>query len=366
MPYAPKAARIYHKQSHRELPRKGEKIYAPAIMTAPEMPASAAVPWLIALVVAVTSGQSAGGLLAQRPAADRGALETIQIRPNVYVIFGAGGNIAVHVGEDGVILVDSGSAGMADTVLAAVNAIARQPVRMIIDTSADVDHVGGNDTVSRGGVPISPDSFADEPRATVLSHENVLTRMSARNGNESLFPVDMWPTETFTSKLRSMYINDDAIQVIRQVGAHSDGDSMVHFRRADVIVTGDVLDLRHFPDINPARGGSIQGELEALNRLLDLVVPAMPLVLKPGRTLVVPGHGRVSDYGEIVEYRDMVTVIRDVIQDMIARGMTLEQVKAANPTAGYRRRYGADTGPWTTDMFVEAIYNGLKARGGKS
>ena len=141
---------------------------------------------------------------------------------------------------------------------------------------------------------------------------------------------------------------------------------MVHFRRADVIATGDVIDLRQFPVIDPAKGGSIQGELEALNHLLDLTVPAMPLVLKPGRTLLVPGHGRVSDYGELVEYRDMVTVIKDIIQDMIARGMTLEQVKAANPTQGYRRRYGADSGPWTTDMFVEAIYNGLKRPPGKS
>jgi glyoxylase-like metal-dependent hydrolase (beta-lactamase superfamily II) len=162
-----------------------------------------------------------------------------------------------------------------------------------------------------------------------------------------------------------MYLNDDAIQVIRQLGAHSDGDSIVFFRRADVIVTGDILDLRHFPVIDAAKGGSIQGELEALNRLLELTVPAMPLVLKEGRTLLVPGHGRISDYGELVEYRDMVTIIRDIIQDMIDKGMTLEQVKAANPTQGYRRRYGTDSGPWTTDMFVEAIYTGLKSRTGK-
>jgi glyoxylase-like metal-dependent hydrolase (beta-lactamase superfamily II) len=255
---------------------------------------------------------------------------------------------------------------MADNLLAAVRAITKQPIRMIINTSADADHVGGNDKVGSAGIAINPDSFSDEEHATVLAHENVLQRMSTPKGNETPFPVDMWPNETFTSKLRSMYINDDAIQVIRQLGAHTDGDTMVHFRRADVIVTGDVIDLRQFPVIDPARGGSIQGELEALNHLLDLTVPAMPLVLKPGRTLLVPGHGRVSDYGELVEYRDMVTVIKDIIQDMITRGMTLEQVEAANPTQGYRRRYGADSGPWTTDMFVEAIYNGLKKPAGKS
>jgi len=336
-------------------------------MTAPSTRVRTALPWLIALVLVLEGGQRAHSLLAQQQSASTtAALETIQIRPNVFVIFGAGSNVAVHVGEDGVILVDSGATAMADNLLAAVRAITKQPIRMIINTSADADHVGGNDKVGSAGIAINPDSFSDEEHATVLAHENVLQRMSTPKGNETPFPVDMWPNETFTSKLRSMYINDDAIQVIRQLGAHTDGDTMVHFRRADVIVTGDVIDLRQFPVIDPARGGSIQGEFEALNHLLDLTVPAMPLVLKPGRTLLVPGHGRVSDYGELVEYRDMVTVIKDIIQDMITRGMTLEQVKAANPTQGYRRRYGADSGPWTTDMFVEAIYNGLKKPAGKS
>ena len=341
------------------------------IMTAPIRIRKAA-PWLIALALALAGGQWAHGLLAQQRAPGetvKAALETLQIRPNVYVIFGAGGNVTVHLGEDGVILVDSGSAAMADALLTAVKAITTLRIRMIIDTSADADHVGGNGKVGAAGVAINPDSFSDEPHATVLAHENVLLRMSAPKGpndNATLFPVMMWPNETFTSKFRSMYINDDAIQVMREIGAHSDGDSIVFFRRADVIATGDILDLRHFPVIDPAKGGSIQGELASLNRLLDITLPAMPLVLKPGRTLLVPGHGRISDYGELVEYRDMVTVIRDIIQDMIGKGMTLEQVKAANPTQGYRRRYGVDSGPWTTDMFVEAIYSGLKRPAGQS
>ena len=288
-------------------------------------------------------------------------LDTLQIRPNVWVIFGAGGNVTMHVGEDGVLLVDSGSEAMADRTLAAVRAITNAPIRMIINTSADPDHVGGNDKVGAAGVPINPDSFTDEERATVLSHENVLQRMSApKNRNEKPAPVGMWPTETFTSRFRSFYVNNEPVQVLRQLGAVSDGDVLVHLRSADVIATGDIVDLRHFPAIDPAKGGSIQGELDALNRLLELTVPPMPLVLKPGRTLVVPGHGRVSDYGELVDYRDMVTTIKDIVEDMVKKGMTLEQVKAANPTAGYRGRYGADSGPWTTEMFVEAIYNGLK------
>jgi len=341
-------------------------VYASPTMKAPRFRVKSALPWTVAIVLVFAGGSPADRVLAQqRPAARAaaaGALDTIQIRQNVWVIFGAGGNVTVHVGEDGVILVDSGSEAMAEKTLEAVRAITKAPIRMIINTSADPEHVGGNDKVGVVGVPINPDNFTDEERATVLAHENVLQRMSApKNRVDTPAPTGMWPTETFTSKYRSFYVNDEAVQVIRQLGAVSDGDVIVHFRRADVIATGDIIDLRRFPVIDPARGGSIQGELEALNRLLDLTVPPMPLVLKPGRTLLVPGHGRVSDYGELVDYRDMVTTIKDIIEDLVKKGMSLDQVKAANPTAGYRKRYGSDSGTWTTDMFVEAIYNGLKS-----
>ena len=304
--------------------------------------AAAAACWVS--VPAAQSLQSASGL------------ETIRIRPNVYVIFGAGGNITVHVGEDAAILVDSGAADMADEVLEAVRAISDRPIGLIINTSADPDHAGGNHALASTGIPVSGAPFGAAPAAGVLAHENVLLRMA----DEGLLPYGDWPTETYTSRVRSMYLNDDGIVVMRRIGAHSDGDSMVHFRRADVIATGDILDLRHFPAIDPARGGSIQGELAALNYLLEITIPAMPLVLKPGRTLLVPGHGYVSDYAELVEYQNMVTIIHDRIKDLLDKGMSLEEVQAANPTQGYRGRYGSDTGPWTTEMFVEAIYNGLK------
>ena len=337
-----------------------------APMRAPRMRLAIAWSSLMVLLLASGPGRWTRLVLAQERAAAPGALEAIQIRSNVFVIFGAGANVTVHVGENGAILVDSGSAASADRLLQAIKAVAPQPIRLIINTSADADHVGGNEQVARTGVRVSPDAFSDQEQATVLGHENVLTRMSAQNGSEPLFPLGAWPTETYTARIRSMYLNDDGIQVMRASGAHSDGDSIVLFRRADVIATGDILDLRHFPVIDTASGGSIQGEIDALNRLLELTIPAMPLVYKPGRTLLVPGHGRVSDYGELVEYRDMVTVIRDLVQDMIDKGMTAEQVKAANPTKGYRQRYGRDSGPWTTNMFVEAIYSGLTGQKRKS
>ena len=321
-----------------------------------------AAAWLVALVLLLGEHQGAQALLAQQhPSTITAGLETIQIRTNVYVIFGAGANVTVHVGPDGLVLVDSGSSERADNLLEAVKSISPRPIRLIINTSADADHVGGNAVIGSAGVSMSFDPFAHGNHATVLAHENVLRRMSAPTGSQSPFPSTMWPTETFTSRFRSMYINDDAVQVIRQTGAHSDSDIMVLFRKADVVVTGDIVDLRQFPVIDRARGGSIQRELEALNRLLtEFVVPNVPQVLKPGGTMVVPGHGYVSDYAEVVEYRDMLTVITDIIQRMIENGMTLDQVKAADPTRGYRGRYGHDTGPWTTDLFVEAIYKSLK------
>jgi cyclase len=317
-----------------------------------------AAPSLIALVLILTAGHRAHGVQARPRGPEKPPLETIKIRPNVYVIFGAGSNVAVHVGDDGVMLVDSGSAAMADALLAAIKAITDAPIRMIINTSADADHVGGNETIAKAGTTMinRGDLFSGEDGATVLAHENVLLRMSA---DESQFPAGTWPTLSYTQRIKSMYLNDDAVLVMRQLGAHSDGDSMILFRKADVIVTGDILDPRSFPVIDPKRGGSLQGELEALNRLLELTVPAVPSATKPGRTLLVAGHGRISDFAELVEYRDMVTIIRNIIQDMIDRGMTLAQVKAANPTQGYRKAYGTDSGPWTTDMFVEAIYNDL-------
>lgn len=321
---------------------------------------------LLTLVLALNCGHWAQGVLAQQhPSSTRAGLESIQIRPNVHVIFGAGGNVTVHVGDDGLVVVDSGSTEMARSLLDAIRSISPRQIRMVVNTSADLDHVGGNAIVGGAGVGLSPDPFGDGNHATVLAHENVLRRLSAlgTNGAESPFPIKMLPNDTFTSRYRSFYVNDDAVQVIRQTGAHSDSDVMVLFRKADVIATGDVIDLRQFPVIEPEKGGSIQGELEALNRLLtEFVVPGAPLVLKSGRTLVVPGHGYIADYAEVVEYRDMVTVIKDTIQELIDKGLTLEQVKAANPAKGYRGRYGSDSGAWTTEKFVEAVFKGLSEK----
>jgi glyoxylase-like metal-dependent hydrolase (beta-lactamase superfamily II) len=302
-------------------------------------------------------------------------LDLVQIRPNFYVIAGAGGNIIMQTGPQGVILVDSGSTEMADKVLATIRSVTPLPIRYIINTSMDADHVGGNDRLARAGLSILPgavaagaglndDLVSNSGRASVLAHENVLTRMTASTGPQAV-PFALWPTKTFAFRLYSMYLNGEGIQVIHMPAAHTDGDTIVFFRRGDVIATGDIIDTTRWPVIDIRRGGTVQGELDALNRLMDLSILNLPLQWHPDRTFLVPGHGHVYDKLDLLEYRDAITVVRDRIQDLIDEGKTLAQVKAANPTLGYRSQYGTDAGPWTTDMFVETIYNELAAKKGK-
>lgn len=198
--------------------------------------------------------------------------------------------------------------------------------------------------------------------AARLAHENVLLRMSAPHGEPAPFPEAAWPTEAFIDR-KNLYLNGEAIQVIHMPAAHSDGDAVVFFRRSDVMVIGHIVDTTRFPVIDVEKGGSIQGEIDALNFLVELAIPPTPLVWQPGGTQLIPGRGHVLEQADLVEYRDMVTIVRDVVQHLIGKGMTLEQVQEAEPTAGYTRRYGADSGSWTTRMFVEAVYASLMKRG---
>jgi glyoxylase-like metal-dependent hydrolase (beta-lactamase superfamily II) len=205
---------------------------------------------------------------------------------------------------------------------------------------------------------VSEEVYTNAGAASVLAHENVLARMSSR---QPAWPFAVLPTKSYSGRSYPMYLNGDGIQVIHMPAAHSDGDSVVFFRRADVIVTGDILDTTRFPVIDTASGGSLTGEIEALNRLVEMTIPPFPLRWREERTYLIPGHGFVSDYADLVEYRNVVTIMRDRIQDLIDKGMTLDQVKAADPTRGFRKRYGAESGPWTTEMFVEAAYRSLTA-----
>jgi cyclase len=322
---------------------------------------------LLSLALILALGAWTGGAPAQPASRD---VEIVQLRPSIYVIGGAGGNVVVQIGPEGVVLVDSGTGAMADEVLAAIRQLTPLPIRYIINTSMDADHVGGNEVLSKAGLSILPgavaagaglgdDVLANFGYASVFAHENVLTRMSEA---DPPIPSVLWPTKTFFYRMYSMYLNGEGIQIIHQPNAHTDGDVIVFFRRGDVIATGDLIDTTRFPLIDVERGGTLQGVLDGLNRLMDLSIHNVPLLWYPDRTFLVPGHGHVYDKLDLLEYRDALTIVRDRVQDLIDQGMTLKQVQAANPTLGYRSQYGTDSGPWTTEMFVEVVYNELAAK----
>ena len=304
------------------------------------------------------------------------------VKGNIYMLIGAGANIAASVGRDGVLLVDSGNQKMADDVLAAVKRLQKnvnsvqlplgyaaetrssvtrntveppKPIRYIINTSLDPDHVGGNAKISVTGDTISGGNVGNyaPSGAAILAHETVLLKMSIANAPNEALPTDAYNLRQY--KLSSFF-NGEGVLLLHARAAKTDGDTIVYFRGSDVIVTGDAFSNDRYPMIDLANGGSIQGVLDALNDILDLAIPEFRT---EGGTRIVPGHGRMSDSADLGYYRDMVTIIRDRIQNMINKGMTLEQVKASEPTLDYDPRFGSRTGPWTTDMFVEAVYKSL-------
>ncbi len=289
------------------------------------------------------------------------------VQGSVYMLVGDGANITVQVGDQGVLLVDTGLARMSDNLLAAVRTLSDKPIRYIIDTNDDPDHVGGNENVAKAGSTLTGGNVVGDigasagDTAAVIAFQSILDRMSMPKGNQSAIPQSAWPTDTYTAAKKSFWFNGESIRVFHQPGL-TDGDSMVYFRRSDVVSTGDIFRTDSYPVFDLKRGGSIQAIIAGLNRLLDLTVTADDKSKDEGGTMVIPGHGRLCDQADVVVYQEMVTIIRDRIQDMVNKGMTLEQVKAARPTMDYDPIYGTNTGPWTTDIFVEAVYRSLSEK----
>jgi cyclase len=311
----------------------------------------------------------------------------------VFMIPGAGvtgANVAVQVGRDGVAMVDTGSTENADKLLATIKFIENyensipQPlgyasetrsmvnfnsvppvegIRWIINTTFGSEHIGGNEKLSRAGLTISGGNVGAyaPPGAAIFAREELLSRLSDSKPGQKPTPEGMLPTDTFhLDQMRlSHFVNGEGIMLYHAPHATTDGDTIVYFRGSDVLVTGDLFRQDTYPVIDVDKGGTIQGVLDALNHLLDLSIPEFR---EEGGTMVIPGHGRLSDSADVGYYRDMCTVIRDRIQDMVNRGLTLQQVKAAKPTMDYDLRFGTTTGPWTTDMFVEAVFKTLKPK----
>jgi glyoxylase-like metal-dependent hydrolase (beta-lactamase superfamily II) len=288
------------------------------------------------------------------------SLHVQKVQGNVYMLVGAGGNIAIQTGPNGTLIVDAGLANMADRVFAEIHRLSPdQPLRYILNTHVHPDHTGGNEALSKlgstiaGGTVVADIGGSAQEGAAVISHEQVLTRMAAV---QPALPFAALPTDTYAGNQKDLYFNGEAVQLFHQPAAHTDGDSIVFFRRSDVLATGDIFTPERYPIVDLERGGSVQGLVDALNNIIDITVPADK---QEGGTMVIPGHGRLCDEADVVEYRDMLTIVRDRFEAMIAKGMTLEQVKAAKPTADYDPLYGADRN-WTPDRFAEAVYKSLK------
>ena len=294
-------------------------------------------------------------------------LEILPVQGNVHMIVGAGANVSVQIGDEGAFVVDTGGPGLGQRLLSAVSRLTNRPVRFLVNTNADGDHIAGNEVIvksqrgTRGPSPGGGGGGAQGQNVGVVSvaHENAYNRMSTGSSGVPPLTGDGLPASTFFTPRKDLFSNGEPVQLITQPSAHTDGDILVFFRKSDVVVTGDVFVTTSYPVVDTSRGGSVQGVIDALNAIIELTVPERNQM---GGTRVIPGHGRICNEADVVEYRDMVTIIRDRVQEMARKGMTVQQVKAARPSLEYDGIYGATTGNWTTDMFLETVYQEVSNR----
>jgi cyclase len=291
-----------------------------------------------------------------QPDFDALEIETLHVQGNIYMLAGAGANIAVQIGHEGVLVVDAGFEQMSDKVLAAIADLSPNPIWTIINTTLADDHTGGNGRlVAAGSMNQAGPGLRERPlEGDLIAHANLLLMMTQIGQDE--ISTDRWPPSTFSADSKDLFSNGEPVIIMHQP-ATTAGDAMVWFRKSDVIVAGEIFNQTSFPQIDLEHGGHINGIIEALNDMLDIMVPEH---LQEGGTMAIPAHGRISDEHDVLEYRDMVTIIRDRVQHAIDNGMTLREVQNMSPSATYEYEPRFDRDPqWTAEMFVEAIYTNL-------
>jgi len=357
---------------------------------------------LLVLITVITSLCLSLPAGAQQQAPAGNLFKTYPVQGNVWMIAEPEANVVVSLGRDGIMLVDSGTEANANKLLATVKQLANEilarpmpftpcvgpncgayrypygyaspsfdsitasvapakPIRYILSTSTHPAHIGGNVLIRKAGTTYVGGNITGTIEnvgagAAIAAHEAVLHRMTNANA-----PEDALPTETYNAaeyKLQGgMFFNNEGVQFFHPPSSHSDADSFIHFRYSDVIATGEIYNTVTYPIIDVEKGGTVDGEINALAQILDV---AYPEFRAQGGTVIIPGRGRISDVADVANYRNMVYIIRDRIKDLKKKGRTLEQVKAAKPTSDYDGRWGATTGPWTTDKFIEAVYQTVK------
>ncbi len=272
---------------------------------------------------------------------DKVEIKSEKVADGIYVLFGAGGNIGVSIGDDGVLVIDDQFAPLTDKIKAAIAKLSDKPVAFVLNTHWHGDHTGGNENMASAG-------------AVIVAHDNVRARMSIDQnafGREvPASPAAALPVVTFSRDV-TFHFNGEEIAARHVSSAHTDGDSVVEFRNSNVVHTGDVFFNSEYPFIDTASGGSVDGVLAAVDELLSTL---------GDDTRIIPGHGPLSNKKELVAYRAMLVAISSAIGELIAAGKSVDEVVAAKPTKAYDAEWG--DGYFSADKFVQMLYSALAAK----
>jgi len=270
-------------------------------------------------------------------------IKVVPVAGGISMLEGQGGNLGVSVGEDGVFLIDDQYAPLTDKILAAIKGLSDRPIRFVLNTHWHGDHTGGNENLGKAGT-------------LIVAHDNVRVRMSteqfikAFNSTVPKSPKDALPVVTFNDTV-TFHLNGEEIHAFHVPPAHTDGDSVVHFRNADVVHTGDLFFNGLYPFIDVSSGGSVDGVIAAVEKILAMTGEG---------TKLIPGHGPLGTRADLIAYRDMLQSIRASVAALVAAGKNLEEVKAAGPTAAFDEKWGQ--GFLSPDNFLAIVYTSL---GGK-